>query len=104
MSKEPGASFSGIRACRNIVNFVVRVELLACPATFTIETTYSIDPSSKNIENALSDKPRQSHLTLHLRNAECLDAMENRKEGAQAHSNEHESAERSPRWRAEPWE
>lgn len=82
----------------------VPIQTLACLVLFAMESTHSIDPSSQDVENALRDQPRQSHLALHLRNAKCLDAMENRKQGAQAHSNEHEGAERSPGWCAETGE
>jgi len=102
MSKEPGANFSGIRAC-SIISSVL-VNTFGYAPNSASQVTHSIYSSSQNVENALSDEPRQPHLSLHLRNAKCLDAMENGEKGAQAHSNEHECAERSPGWSAETWE
>ena len=80
------------------------VQITVCSANVTAECTHSIDPSSQDVEDALRDQPRQPHLALQLRNAKCLDAMENRKQRAQSHSNEHEGAKRSPSRRAETWE
>ena len=60
------------------------------------QVTYSVNPGSEDIQEALSDQPIKSHLRVQLFYAEDSDAVENGHNSAQAHSDEHESAERPP--------
>ena len=63
--------------------------------------TYSVNSGSEDIQKTLRDQPGQTHLLVELIYAEDPNAMEDRHNSAQAHSDEHESAERPPSRRAE---
>jgi hypothetical protein len=63
--------------------------------------TYSVNPGSENIQKPLRNEPRKTHLLVQLFYAKDPNAVEDRHNSAQAHSDEHESAERPPGWRAE---
>lgn len=116
MSKEPGDHRSGTRACdhsksvnKSIIrqpcplNTFIHCEIIGpiAPACGSLPYTYSVDSGSKNVQNALSDKPGQPHLPVELFHAKHLDAMKDGHDSAQAHGDEHESPERPPRRRAE---
>jgi len=58
--------------------------------------TYSVDSGSEDVQKTLGDEPRQAHLLVQSFHAKHLDAVEDRHNSAQAHSDEHESAERPP--------
>ena len=66
-------------------------------------TTHCVDSSSCDVQYALAHEPRESNLLLHLLVAVHSQAMEDREDRAEAHSNEHESPNRSPFGRSELW-
>ena len=106
----PAPAFPGCEPARTIP-ISLSVSLLKCFACLADKITaewsictHSINSGPQNVEDALRDQPRQADLALQLRNAKCLDAMNDGKQGAQAHGNEHEGAKRSPSRRAETWE
>ena len=119
MSKEPGDHRSGTRACSQ--ECVSQVSRQPCPPTRATRVlssrlrrrdrrptapgvdqfTYSVNSGSEDIQKTLRDQPGQTHLLVELIYAEDPNAMEDRHNSAQAHSDEHESAERPPSRRAE---
>jgi hypothetical protein len=115
MSKEPGDHRSGTRACSHeCVSQVSRqpysptaptrppiAKIVAPSAPVVDQFTYSINAGSENVQKPLRDQPRQTHLLIQLLYAEDPNAMEDGDNSAQAHSDEHESAERPPSRRAE---
>jgi hypothetical protein len=58
--------------------------------------TYSVNSGSENVQKPLRDEPGQTHLPIELFHAKDLDAVKDGHNSAQAHSDEHERAERPP--------
>jgi hypothetical protein len=61
-----------------------------------IGSTYSIKSSSKDIEEALQQKPSEAYAILHLLYAVDFEAMKDRNDCGKAHGHEHAGSIRPP--------
>jgi len=66
-------------------------------------STYSVNAGSENVQEPLRDEPGETHLLVQSFYTKDPNAVKHRHNSAQAHSDEHEGAERPPGWRAKLW-